>query len=85
MDKPQTEHSAQTMDSGRVPFFRGIQFKYAVTYLLLIALVLFTPLRIVFELEALPGTLYLQGLGLALIPVLVMELSKKFGLIKHQH
>ena len=32
MDKPQTEHSAQTMDSGRVPFFRGIQFKYAVTY-----------------------------------------------------
>ena len=41
MDKPQTEHSAQTMDSGRVPFFRGIQFKYAVTYLLLIALVLF--------------------------------------------
>ena len=39
MDKPQTEHSAQTMDSGRVPFFRGIQFKYAVTYLLLIALV----------------------------------------------
>ena len=40
MDKPQTEHSAQTMDSGRVPFFRGIQFKYAVTYLLLIALVL---------------------------------------------
>ena len=53
--------------------------------LLLIALVLFTPLRIVFELAALPGELYLQGLGLALIPVLVMELSKKFGLIKHQH
>ena len=41
MDKPQTEHSAQTMDSGRVPYFRGIQFKDAVTYLLLIALVLF--------------------------------------------
>ncbi len=53
--------------------------------LLLIALVLFTPLRIVFELAALPGALYLQGVGLALIPVLVMELSKKFGLIKHQH
>ena len=85
MDKPQTEHSAQTMDSGRVPFFRGIQFKYAVTYLLLIALVLFTPLRIVFEPEALPSALYLQGLGLALIPAVVMELSKKFGLIKHQH
>ena len=53
--------------------------------LLLIALVLFTPLRIVFEPEALPSALYLQGLGLALIPAVVMELSKKFGLIKHQH
>ena len=62
---------------------QGVMF--ALLSLLLIALVLFTPLRIVFELEALPGTLYLQGLGLALIPVLVMELSKKFGLIKHQH
>ena len=51
----------------------------------LIALVLFTPVRVLFELVALPGTLYLQGLGLALIPVVVMELSKKFGLIKHQH
>ena len=62
---------------------QGVMF--ALLSLLLIALVLFTPLRIVFEPEALPGTLYLQGLGLALIPVLVMELSKKFGLIKHQH
>lgn len=53
--------------------------------LALVALVLFTPVGIVFEIVKLPGNLYLLGLGLALVPVLVMELSKKFGLIKHQH
>ena len=51
----------------------------------LIALVLFTPVRTFFELIALPTFAYLQGIGLALIPVVVMELSKRFGLIKHQH
>mgnify|MGYP005765125271 CR=1 FL=1 len=53
--------------------------------LALVALVLFTPVGIVFEIVKLPGNLYLLGLGLALVPVLVMEFSKKFGLIKHQH
>lgn len=52
---------------------------------LLVALVLFTPVGILFELVSLSPQLYLIGLGLALVPVLVMELSKKFGLIKHQH
>ena len=52
---------------------------------LLVALVLFTPVGILFELVSLSPQLYLVGLGLALVPVLVMELSKKFGLIKHQH
>ena len=52
--------------------------------LLLVALVLFTPLRIPFGLTVLPGKTYLLGFGLTLIPVLVMELSKAFGLIKHQ-
>lgn len=51
--------------------------------LLLIALVLFTPVRIAFGLVALPGKLYLISLGLALIPVLLMELAKALGLIKH--
>ena len=50
----------------------------------LVLLVLFTPLSILFGLIRLPGKLYLIGLGLILIPVLVMELSKAFGLIKHQ-
>ena len=53
--------------------------------LALVALVLFTPVGVAFSLIRLPGPLYALGLGLALIPVLMMELSKKFGLIKHQH
>ena len=56
----------------------------ALVSLLLVALVLFTPLRIPFGLTVLPGKTYLMGFGLTLIPVLVMELSKALGLIKHQ-
>lgn len=52
---------------------------------LLIFLVLFTPVRIAFGLVILPWKTYLLGFGLALIPVVIMELSKAFGLIKHQH
>lgn len=52
---------------------------------LLIVLVLFTPVSVAFELVTLPAWLYLVGLGLILVPLVVMELSKAFGLIKHQH
>ena len=48
----------------------------------LVALVLFTPVGVAFELVKLPSRLYLIGLGLALIPLVVMELSKAVGLIK---
>lgn len=51
----------------------------------LVLLVLFTPLSVLFGLIRLSGKLYLIGLGLIFVPVLVMELSKTFGLIKHQH
>lgn len=51
----------------------------------LVALVLFTPLNVPFGLVYLPWNLYLEGLVLIFIPLLVMELSKAFGLIKHQH
>ena len=54
------------------------------TSLLLIALLLFTPVGIAFGLITLSGELYLLGLGLACIPIPVMESSKAFGLIKHQ-
>ncbi len=53
--------------------------------ILLIVLVMFTPLRVAFKLVILPWQLYLAGLGLILVPVIVMECSKAFGLIKHQH
>ena len=49
----------------------------------LVALVLFTPLAAPFGLVALSWQLYLVGLGLALVPVLIMELSKAVGLIRH--
>ncbi len=52
---------------------------------LLVVLVLFTPLSALFGLVLLPASLYLKGLCLILVPVLVMELSKACGLIKHQH
>lgn len=50
----------------------------------LVALVLFTPLSIPFGLMTLAPQLYLIGLALSLVPLFVMELSKAFGLIKHQ-
>ena len=50
----------------------------------LVLLVLFTPLSMLFGLIRLPVILYLIGLGLILVPALVMELSKAFGLIKQQ-
>ena len=53
--------------------------------LVLVALVLFTPVGVAFGLVTLPWKMYLLGLCLALVPVVVMELSKAFGLIKHQH
>ena len=53
--------------------------------LALVLLVLFPPLRIAFGLAALPAKMYLIAFGLSFVPLLVMEFSKKFGLIKHQH
>lgn len=55
----------------------------ALTSVLLVCLVLFTPLCSIFGLIKLNASLYLTGLGLILVPILVMELSKAFGLIKH--
>ncbi len=57
----------------------------ALVSLALMALVMFTPLRIPFGLEILPWYLYAAGVGLCLVPVVVMECSKAFGLIRHHH
>ena len=50
---------------------------------LLVTLVLFTPVKSAFGLVTLPWELYLLGVGLILVPLLAMELSKAFGLVKH--
>ncbi len=49
---------------------------------ILVALVLFTPLRVAFGLVLLPVKLYLIALGLILVPLVVMEVCKAFGMIK---
>ncbi len=52
--------------------------------LIMMALVLFTPVRIAFSLVILPVKYYLYALGLILVPVVVMELAKLTGLIKNK-
>ena len=47
----------------------------------LMALVLFTPIRIAFGLEQLTANLYLIGLALAIVPLVIMEISKAIELI----
>ncbi len=51
----------------------------------LTALIVFTPARIAFGLILLDWQLYLIALGLILVPLVVMELCKLLGLIKHKH
>jgi Ca2+-transporting ATPase len=50
----------------------------------LVALVLFTPLSIPFGLIYMQRDTYLIGLGLSLVPLLIMEIAKLFGLTKHE-
>ncbi len=53
--------------------------------ILLVLVVLFTPVRIAFGLIILPVKLYLIALAMILVPLVIMELSKAIGLIKHKH
>ena len=53
--------------------------------LALLALVAFLPpVAFAFGLTQLSAVMYFYALGLALVPVLVLEFSKAFGLVKHQ-
>lgn len=68
----------------KVGFFANHKLNWAsLISVLLVALVLFTPVGIAFGLISLSAELYLIGLGLAFIPMLVMELAKAIGLIRH--
>ena len=57
----------------------------ALASVVLVGLLLIPPIGTVFGLVTLPAKLYLLGLGLILVPLVVMELSKLAGLIKHRH
>ncbi|MBE6598997.1 MAG: cation-transporting P-type ATPase, partial [Ruminococcaceae bacterium] len=50
----------------------------------LVAVLIFTPLRSVFGMVVLPTELYLIGLGLILVPLLVMEIGKLVGYLMHR-
>lgn len=63
------------------PFSNGRLNQAALVSVVLMAVVLFTPLTTVFGLTTLPWYLYLAGVGLTLVPLLVMELCKACGLI----
>ncbi|MBQ3495722.1 MAG: cation-translocating P-type ATPase [Clostridia bacterium] len=54
----------------------------ALTSVILMAVVMFTPLYKIFGLVMLDYKLYLIGLALSLVPFVVMELAKLFGFIK---
>lgn len=56
----------------------------ALISILLILVVLFTPVSIAFEFVLLPFNLYLIAVALSCVPLVVMEMSKAFGLIKHE-
>lgn len=53
--------------------------------LLLVLAILFTPLRVAFGLSLLPAYMYLIALGLIIVPLVVMELSKWLGFISHKN
>ena len=70
----------------KIGFFSNHKLNWAcLLSVLLVALVMFTPVGIAFGLMILPWQLYLLGLGLILVPLVIMEVSKACGLIKHQH
>ena len=57
----------------------------ALTSTVITAITMFTPVGVAFGLVILPAKLYLVGIGLILVPLVVMELSKLIGLIKVKH
>ena len=69
----------------RIGFFTNRTLNLATLLsLVLSAIVLFTPARVAFGLELLSLPMYAIAVGLVLVPLVVMECSKAFGLIKHE-
>ncbi len=69
----------------KIGAFRNKKLNMAVlASALLVLIVLFTPLKVAFGIITLDPVLYLISFGLSLVPVVMMELSKAIGLIKHK-
>jgi Ca2+-transporting ATPase len=67
----------------KIGFFTNKKLNYAALLsLAMVLLVLLTPLSIPFGMTALTFTLYLKGLGLAIVPIIVIEIAKALGLVK---
>ncbi len=56
----------------------------ALASVLMVLIVLLTPVGIVFGMVKLPLWLYGVGVGLVLVPLVIMELSKALGLVRHK-
>lgn len=71
----------------KIGVFSNKHLNYAALFsLVMMALVLFVPgVMSAFSTIYLTGELYLIGIGLIFVPVVVMECSKAFGLIRHEH
>jgi len=67
------------------PFSNGKLNWASLASVSLVAIVMFTPARIAFGLEMLTWQAYLIGLGLSFAPLVIMELAKLMGLIKHHN
>ena len=66
------------------PFANGKLNLAVLGSIALVAVVLFTPVRIAFELEVLSWQMYVMAVGLSLVPIVVMEIAKNVGLIKQK-
>ena len=68
------------------PFSNGKLNLFSLISLALLAFVVFTPgVNAAFGMTYLPWFVYLIGVGMALVPVVVMEFFKAIGVIKHRH
>lgn len=66
--------------------FTNKKLNYAalLSFVLVCAVVFIPPFRLAFGLIALPVNLYVEAFALTLVSVVVLEISKACGLIKHQ-
>ena len=56
----------------------------AVSILLIAFVVFIPPVALIFGLTRLPAVMYLLAIGLAFVPVVVLEISKALGIVKHR-